>query len=113
MFRESLKGVELVPKSEVQSHKYSAEEVQKHNTFKDCWITYQGFVYNCTPYINYHPGGVGCFQTYFGYDITQVTRGIHGFVNILKTQDPLMIGVLAGQPAVPNQGKLKTETGKL
>ena len=37
--------------------KYSIEEVKKHNNKNDIWVTYKGFVYNITNFIDRHPGG--------------------------------------------------------
>uniref|UniRef100_A0A8C6Q9Z2 Cytochrome b5 heme-binding domain-containing protein n=1 Tax=Nannospalax galili TaxID=1026970 RepID=A0A8C6Q9Z2_NANGA len=33
------------------------EELKTHNTKDDCWICIRGFVYNVSPYMEYHPGG--------------------------------------------------------
>ncbi|XP_009082469.1 PREDICTED: cytochrome b5 reductase 4-like, partial [Acanthisitta chloris] len=33
------------------------DELAKHNKKEDCWICIRGFVYNVTPYMEYHPGG--------------------------------------------------------
>ncbi|XP_008590819.1 PREDICTED: cytochrome b5 reductase 4-like [Galeopterus variegatus] len=33
------------------------EELKKHNKKDDCWICIRGFVYNVSPYMEYHPGG--------------------------------------------------------
>ncbi|KAK3711621.1 hypothetical protein QZH41_003795 [Actinostola sp. cb2023] len=36
----------------------SLDELGKHNTVQDCWISVRGKVYNITPYLEYHPGGI-------------------------------------------------------
>ena len=49
----------------------SLEEVKKHNTSKDCWVTINNNVYNVTNYINQHPGGTATISDYCGHDMTQ------------------------------------------
>ncbi|KAH8581924.1 cytochrome b5-like heme steroid binding domain-containing [Cryptosporidium sp. chipmunk genotype I] len=33
------------------------EELKAHNSQEDCWISYQGKVYDITKYLEFHPGG--------------------------------------------------------
>jgi len=33
------------------------EEVSKHCTQEDCWMVFNGVVYDVTEYLNFHPGG--------------------------------------------------------
>ncbi|MGV8087116.1 MAG: cytochrome b5 domain-containing protein [Candidatus Woesearchaeota archaeon] len=35
----------------------SLSELQKHNTESDCWIAYEGTVYDVTSFLPMHPGG--------------------------------------------------------
>lgn len=37
------------------------EELQKHNTDNDAWVSYDGYVYDVSEYVRYHPAGAGCF----------------------------------------------------
>ena len=34
------------------------DELAQHNTKEDCWQAYGGKIYNVTPYLKYHPGGI-------------------------------------------------------
>lgn len=33
-------------------------ELAKHKSREDCWQAYGGKVYNVTPFLKYHPGGI-------------------------------------------------------
>lgn len=41
-----------------QLGRITVDELATHNTKDDCWQAYGGKVYNVTPYLKYHPGGV-------------------------------------------------------
>jgi len=41
-----------------QLGRITLDELAQHNTKDDCWQAYGGKVYNVTPYLKYHPGGV-------------------------------------------------------
>lgn len=47
-----------------------AETVAGHNNPGDCWIIYQGQVYNITSYFGSHPGGDPLLAKYCGRDAT-------------------------------------------
>ncbi len=77
------------------------EELAKHNKKTDCWISISGKtktkffnwinkkqnsidlgnVYNITPYLDYHPGGVDEIMKGAGIDATAIFQEIHSWVN--------------------------------
>lgn len=40
----------------------------QHKTRDDCWQAYMGKVYNVTPFLKFHPGGVGELMRAAGKD---------------------------------------------
>ncbi|GAA5990716.1 hypothetical protein JCM11641_008475 [Rhodosporidiobolus odoratus] len=55
-----------------RSRIYLQEDVDKHRTAKDCWITYEGKVYDVTPFLEDHPGGDDLILDYGASDITEI-----------------------------------------
>ena len=47
-------------------------EVSQHNSAEDAWMVIHGRVYNITPYLRYHPGGVSSLLDEAGNDGTAV-----------------------------------------
>lgn len=47
------------------------EEVQKHNTEKDCWVIVNNEVLNVTNFLKDHPGGASAIIAYGGKDATE------------------------------------------
>lgn len=45
-------------------------ELSKHNIQSDCWISYQGHIYNITSFFGNHPGGDTIMVKYCGGDMT-------------------------------------------
>jgi cytochrome b involved in lipid metabolism len=43
-------------------------ELALHKTREDAWSCFNGRVYNITPYLRYHPGGVGELMRVAGRD---------------------------------------------
>ncbi len=60
-----------VPKVSLQGDReVTLEEVQKHNTFDDCWIIIHGKVYDFSEWKDHHPGGPFVARMYGGKDAT-------------------------------------------
>ena len=43
-------------------------EIAEHKARDDAWSVFNGKVYNITPYLHYHPGGVGELMRVAGRD---------------------------------------------
>eukprot|EP00296_Roombia_truncata_P007903 JP446362.1.p2 GENE.JP446362.1~~JP446362.1.p2 ORF type:complete len:346 (-),score=111.22 JP446362.1:132-1145(-) len=51
---------------------FDLEEIRKHNSEKDAWVTLEGEVFDVTRFIKDHPGGKEVVLDYLGTDITNV-----------------------------------------
>ncbi|XP_037836393.1 cytochrome b5 reductase 4 isoform X2 [Kryptolebias marmoratus] len=71
------------------------EELQKHNTRKDCWTCIRGLVYNVTPYMDYHPGGEEELMKAAGIDGTDIFDQIHRWVNYESMLKECLVGRMA------------------
>lgn len=58
------------------------DEVKQHQTEHDCWTVLDGKVYNLTPYLHYHPGGLKILvDDAAGRDCTALFNKYHKWVN--------------------------------
>lgn len=75
---------------------YTLAQVATHKTPADCWTTISGKVYNLTPFVSKHPGGVDKIIRICGLDGTSVFTNQHGGQDDpMKALVGLEIGVLA------------------
>lgn len=66
-------------------------ELKKHNKLEDAWTAIQGKVYNITPYLKFHPGGVEKLMCIAGRDGTQLfCTFMH--IRALTRQTPRILG---------------------
>lgn len=56
---------------------FTLEEVEKHNTEHDVWIIVNNRVYDCTHYLEEHPGGADSITLNAGADATEDFEAIH------------------------------------
>ena len=56
---------------------FTMEEVESHNTEEDVWIVIKDRVYDCTAYLELHPGGVDSIIINAGQDSTEDFVAIH------------------------------------
>ncbi|KAJ3309836.1 hypothetical protein HDV04_005615 [Boothiomyces sp. JEL0838] len=77
---------------QVQLKRYRDSDLALHNKKDDLWMAYQGKVYNVTPYVAFHPGGVPQLMRGAGKDATELIHKIHPWVNIDMMLDKCMIG---------------------
>ncbi|XP_032131252.1 cytochrome b5 reductase 4 isoform X3 [Sapajus apella] len=76
------------------------EELKKHNKKDDCWICIRGFVYNVSPYMEYHPGGEDELMRAAGSDGTELFDQVHRWVNYESMLKECLVGRMAVKPAV-------------
>mmetsp|Transcript_20849 Transcript_20849/g.46852 ORF Transcript_20849/g.46852 Transcript_20849/m.46852 type:complete len:904 (-) Transcript_20849:42-2753(-) len=80
----------------------SEEEVEKHATEESAWIVVKDKVYDCTSYLNEHPGGASSIMLLAGQDATEDFEAVHSS----KAWDLLnnyCIGTLAKKGAAAKQ----------
>ncbi|XP_004580480.2 cytochrome b5 reductase 4 isoform X1 [Ochotona princeps] len=77
------------------------EELKKHNKRDDCWICIRGFVYNVSPYMEYHPGGEDELMRAAGSDGTDLFDQVHRWVNYESMLKECLVGRMAVKPAIP------------
>jgi cytochrome b involved in lipid metabolism len=53
------------------------EEIQKHDKPHDCWVVYEGLVYDVTEFISEHPGDAALWRQGAGRDITNLFNKGH------------------------------------
>uniref|UniRef100_A0A674H6P4 Cytochrome b5 reductase 4 n=1 Tax=Taeniopygia guttata TaxID=59729 RepID=A0A674H6P4_TAEGU len=80
------------------------DELSKHNRKEDCWICIRGFVYNVTPYMEYHPGGEDELMKAAGTDGTDLFDQVHRWVNYESMLKECLVGRMAVKPvAAPKE----------
>ncbi|GMK58464.1 hypothetical protein CspeluHIS016_0504960 [Cutaneotrichosporon spelunceum] len=70
------------------------EELKKHKTEDDAWSAFNGVVYNITPYLKFHPGGVPELMRVAGRDGTKLFMLTHSWVNLEHLMQECMVGML-------------------
>jgi hypothetical protein len=74
---------------------FTADEVAMHSTAEDCWTIVDGSVYDVTPFVSRHPGGLAAISTLCGGDGTADFGGKHGSDSAPNSQlESLKIGTL-------------------
>lgn len=76
----------------------STAELAKHNTPEDCWIAIYGKVFNVTPYLEFHPGGVDEMMKGAGIDATELFNETHAWVNYNSMLKKCLVGNLSQTP---------------
>ncbi|KAM6126988.1 cytochrome b5 reductase 4-like isoform 2-T2 [Pterocles gutturalis] len=82
------------------------DELAKHNKKEDCWICIRGFVYNVTPYMEYHPGGEDELMKAAGTDGTDLFDQVHRWVNYESMLKECLVGRMAVKPIAAPKGML-------
>jgi nitrate reductase (NAD(P)H) len=70
-------SIESKPHYAVASQRYTMAQVEQHNSFDDLWIVVNNRIFDCTKYLEYHPGGIESITINGGQDATFDFMAIH------------------------------------
>lgn len=70
------------------------DEVAWHDASNDCWLVIYDYVYDCTEFLNNHPGGQDILLEYAGRDATLAFIGTGHSTVARTTLDQYKIGEL-------------------
>jgi len=73
--------------------------LKMHNKKDDAWTAIDGKVYNVTPYLSFHPGGVKELMRVAGRDGSKLFALTHAWVNAEFMLDACMVGFLVSEPS--------------
>ena len=59
---------------EPMASRYTREEVAQHASIDDAWVIVDDRVFDVTPFLGIHPGGVDVTESRLGSDISSVLR---------------------------------------
>ncbi|KAF8115733.1 hypothetical protein N665_0025s0190 [Sinapis alba] len=81
-------------KGESNRRLISMDEVKMHKSGDSMWTVLKGRVYNISPYMNFHPGGVDMLMKAVGRDGTLLFNKYHAWVNFDILLEKCLVGVL-------------------
>ncbi|PIN08561.1 Flavohemoprotein b5+b5R [Handroanthus impetiginosus] len=71
----------------------SMKEVKQHQSEGSMWTVLKGRVYNITPYMKFHPGGVEKLMKAVGKDCTSLFNKNHAWVNEEFLLEKCLVGI--------------------
>lgn len=74
------------------SKEYTAEEVAKHNTESDVWVSINGQVLDVTSFLDEHPGGAKAIMLYAGKEAGEEFDMVHPDNTLKKHASHLIVG---------------------
>ncbi|KAF9118442.1 hypothetical protein BGW39_001170 [Mortierella sp. 14UC] len=66
---------------EPDPYQFSREEVAKHTGLSDAWVIVHNKVYDCSAFLDEHPGGAASILSAAGTDVTKVFKEIHSIMS--------------------------------
>ncbi|KDP43557.1 hypothetical protein JCGZ_16844 [Jatropha curcas] len=72
----------------------SINEVKQHQSEGSMWTVLKGRVYNLSPYMKFHPGGVDMLMKAVGKDCTSLFNKYHAWVNAEFLLEKCLVGTL-------------------
>ncbi|KAF5194435.1 Cytochrome b5 reductase [Thalictrum thalictroides] len=81
-------------KGESNRRLISIDEVKQHKGEGSIWTVLKGRVYNITPYMKFHPGGVDFLMKAAGKDCTSLFNKYHAWVNAEFMLEKCLVGTL-------------------
>lgn len=88
---KNLRGVDTMGPMRV-----TQEMLKEHRSRDDAWMVLGGKVYNITPYLHFHPGGVPKLMVCAGRDGTGLFMKTHAWVNYENILDRCFVGFYVG-----------------
>ncbi|EDV25029.1 uncharacterized protein TRIADDRAFT_56539 [Trichoplax adhaerens] len=92
--------------------KITNDELARHNTETDAWTCIRGKVYNITPYMKFHPGGIDELMRSVGCDGTDLFDEIHRWVNVESMLAKCLVGYIIAD-GVDGKEKNKKSNGSM
>ncbi|KZZ96802.1 Cytochrome b5 [Moelleriella libera RCEF 2490] len=77
------------------------QDVAEHNTKKDIYVVIHDKIYDCTQFVDEHPGGEEVLLDCAGQDATEAFEDVGHSDEARETLDKIQVGVLKRQPGDP------------
>ncbi|TQN72798.1 putative cytochrome b5 [Colletotrichum shisoi] len=81
------------------------QDVAEHNTKKDLFMVIHDKIYDCTKFVDEHPGGEEVLLDVGGQDATEAFEDVGHSDEARETLEQLLIGDLKRQPGDPSPKK--------
>ncbi|KAI0174388.1 cytochrome b5-like heme/steroid binding domain-containing protein [Pestalotiopsis sp. NC0098] len=81
---------------------YTYQDVAEHNTKKDLFMVIHDKIYDCTKFVDEHPGGEEVMLDVGGQDATEAFEDVGHSDEARETLEQLLVGQLKRQPGDPS-----------
>ncbi|RYP84887.1 hypothetical protein DL769_001081 [Monosporascus sp. CRB-8-3] len=84
-----------------ESKEFTYQDIAEHNTKKDLYLVIHDKVYDCTKFVDEHPGGEEVMLDVAGQDATEAFEDVGHSDEARETLAQLVVGKLKRQPGDP------------